>query len=224
MRLLGVVALVAVAAAIGFAIWRSGLASSPATASPPADTVVQAATADRVSAPVAPPVRVAPDAATIDEGPRAATPRAVTPRAETSHDSAMPQTDAVMWPITKRQGAQAAHAGARTAPTVPVDLAFQALRYVGVDPAAEATWLAAINDSNTPPEARSDLIEDLNQEGYGDNDRPTAADLPLVRARLRLIERLAADAADEVNAAAFAEAYKDLLEMYVRLGGDTAGR
>jgi hypothetical protein len=31
-------------------------------------------------------------------------------------------------------------------------------------------------------------------------------------------------AVDEVNRAAFAEAYKDLLEMYVRLGGAPRGR
>jgi len=213
MRLLASVALIAVAAAIGFAIWRIGFASpavsSPDAASPSAATAPPAATGDR--SPVAPRVRVVPDAATGADA---------TPRAETPHAPTLPRTDAAVWPISKRQGTSAARTATRTAPTVPVDLAFQALRYVGVDPAAEATWLAAINDPNTPPEARSDLIEDLNQEGYSDNDRPTAADLPLVRARLRLIEQLAADATDEVNAAAFAEAYKDLLAMYVRLGGD----
>ncbi|MEZ5966875.1 MAG: hypothetical protein R3F56_23750 [Planctomycetota bacterium] len=100
-----------------------------------------------------------------------------------------------------------------------VDLAFQALALVGVDPAAEKTWRRAIDDPNTPANVRSDLIEDLNQEGYTDNSHPTQVDLPLILARLELIERLEPLATDEVNRAAFQEAHKDLLEMYVRLGG-----
>jgi hypothetical protein len=75
-----------------------------------------------------------------------------------------------------------------------------------------------------PARVRSDLIEDLNQEGYTDNSHPGKADLPLIRARLELIERLAPYARDTVNAAAFGEAYKDLLAMYVRLGGERRGR
>jgi hypothetical protein len=35
--------------------------------------------------------------------------------------------------------------------------------------------------------------------------------------RIQLIEELAPDAMDDVNAAAFQEAYKDLVNMYVRL-------
>ena len=79
--------------------------------------------------------------------------------------------------------------------------------------------MRAINDPNMPPGVRSDLIEDLNDEGYSDNSNPTKEDLPLIIARLEILERLAPYAMDEVNAAAFEEAYKDLLEMYVRLGG-----
>ena len=77
--------------------------------------------------------------------------------------------------------------------------------------------LGAIDDPGMPEEARSDLIEDLNEEGYTDDRRPRAADLPLILARLRLIERLAPHAMDDVNAAAFAEAYGDLIDMVVRL-------
>jgi hypothetical protein len=135
-----------------------------------------------------------------------------------------PRTGTTAWPF--RRAARSADGNAKQAgaPAVAVELAFQALRYVGVDPAAEQTWQRAIDDPNTPAGARSDLIEDLNQEGYLDNRHPTADDLPLVRARLELIERLAPHAIDAVNAAAFEEAYKDLLAMYVRLGGQGSRR
>ena len=50
--------------------------------------------------------------------------------------------------------------------------------------------------------------------------RATADDLPLVMSRLALIEELAPDAMDEVNAAAFAEAHKDLTNIARRLTGE----
>ncbi len=106
-------------------------------------------------------------------------------------------------------------------PRVSARLAFKALLYVGVDPEAEKTWMRAINDPNLPEGVRSDLIEDLNDEGYEDpsGNHITKKDLPLILARLEIIERLAPYAMDKVNADAFQEAYKDLLNMYVRLGG-----
>ena len=123
--------------------------------------------------------------------------------------------------------ARAASAGRRASsepsgtPRVSARLAFKALLYVGVDPEAEKTWMRAINDPNLPPGVRSDLIEDLNDEGYEDpsGNQITKRDLPLILARLEIIERLAPYAMDQVNADAFEEAYKDLLNMYVRLGG-----
>ncbi len=122
------------------------------------------------------------------------------------------------WPTAAaRQGT--ANATPTGTPIVSAEVAFRALWYVGVDPEAEKTWMTAINDLNLPPDVRSDLIEDLNDEGYTDNSNPTKADLPLILARLELIERISAHAIDEVNAKAFEEAYKDLLELYVRLGG-----
>ena len=62
-----------------------------------------------------------------------------------------------------------------------------------------------------------DLIEDLNEEGFDDPKNLTAADLPMIVRRIQLIENLAPQSADEVNAAAFAEAYKDLINMYAKL-------
>ncbi len=88
-----------------------------------------------------------------------------------------------------------------------------ALNFVGSDPDADSYWVGAINDSALPPEERKDLIEDLNEDGLADPHHPSAADMPLILARLRLIERLAPNAMDDVNRDAFAEAYKDLAGM-----------
>jgi hypothetical protein len=88
-----------------------------------------------------------------------------------------------------------------------------ALSFVGADPVAEFVWATAINDPSRNPEERKDLIEDLNEDGFPDPKHPTADDLPLILSRLDLIEQLGPGAMDEVNADAFAEAYKDLIEM-----------
>jgi hypothetical protein len=98
-------------------------------------------------------------------------------------------------------------------------LAREALSYVGDDPNAEAVWIAAINDPNLSNAARSNLIEDLNENGFPDPSHPTADDLSLIVSRIQLIEALAPDAMDDVNAAAFAEAYKDLVNMFSDVTG-----
>jgi NACalpha-BTF3-like transcription factor len=84
---------------------------------------------------------------------------------------------------------------------------------VGADAEAEAVWYEAINDPNLSRNARKDLIEDLNEEGFEDRKQPTEDDVQLIVRRLALIEELAPDAMDEINAAAFEEAYKDLVNM-----------
>jgi hypothetical protein len=94
------------------------------------------------------------------------------------------------------------------------------MSFVGADPLAEAVWHAAINDPNVTPHDRQDLIEDLNENGFSDPKHPTSDDLPLIVNRLALIEQLGPDAMDQVNADAFAEAYKDLTNMYKRLAGE----
>lgn len=98
-----------------------------------------------------------------------------------------------------------------------------ALAFVGEDPDAEDYWFAAINDLSLPANERQDLIEDLNEEGLSDPEHPTIEDLPLIFNRLALIETIGPDAADEVNAAAFDEAYKDLLNLAALAmgGGET---
>jgi hypothetical protein len=93
----------------------------------------------------------------------------------------------------------------------------EALAFVGADPLAEAIWLGAINSPDVSAHDRSDLIEDLNEDGFADPKNLTRDDLPLIVNRLELIEREAPYAMDDVNAAAFAEAYKDLVNMYAKV-------
>ena len=89
-----------------------------------------------------------------------------------------------------------------------------ALYFVGTgDPEANAYWESAIFDSGLPGEERKDLIEDLNETGMADTHHPGPADLPLIMARIRLIERLAPYSIDQVDTKAFAEAYNDLVGM-----------
>ena len=90
---------------------------------------------------------------------------------------------------------------------------------VGADPAAEQVWIESINDPTISAHDRQDLIEDLNEEGFDDAKNLTPDDLPLIENRIVLIEQLAPDSMDEVNAAAFAEAYKDLINMHTKATG-----
>ena len=100
---------------------------------------------------------------------------------------------------------------------IPVDIAREALNFVGADAMADAVWVQAINDPNVTPHDRQDLIEDLNENGFADPKHLTQDDLPLIINRLEMIELLAPDAMDQVNADAFAEAYKDLNNMVKKL-------
>jgi hypothetical protein len=99
-------------------------------------------------------------------------------------------------------------------------IARQALDWVGADPMAEAIWVQAINDPSITAHDRQDLIEDLNENGFDDPAHPSADDLPLIENRIAIIEQLAPDSMDEVNAAAFAEAYKDLINMHAKAVAD----
>ena len=92
-------------------------------------------------------------------------------------------------------------------------VAREALYFVGADPRAEEYWWEAINDPSLPGHERQDLIEDLNEDGLSDPKRPTMDDLPLIVSRIELIEAIGEDAMDQVNADAFQEAYKDLLNL-----------
>jgi hypothetical protein len=93
------------------------------------------------------------------------------------------------------------------------EIARVALSFVGADPEAEEYWVAAINDASLPADERQNLIEDLNEDGLSDPKHPSVDDLPLILNRIWLIETLADSAMDKVNADAFQEAYKDLLNL-----------
>lgn len=96
-------------------------------------------------------------------------------------------------------------------------LARLALSFVGADVKADEFYEKTINDPLLTRSDRKNLIEDLNQDGFADTRNLTAQDLPLIQNRIALIEQLAPQAMDEVNAAAFQEAYKDLVAMRERI-------
>lgn len=91
-------------------------------------------------------------------------------------------------------------------------LARLALSFVGADAQANEFYQKAINDPVLTPNHRKNLIEDMNEDGLNFKNL-TDRDLPLILNRIALIEQLAPNAMDAVNAAAFKEAYKDLLNM-----------
>jgi hypothetical protein len=95
-------------------------------------------------------------------------------------------------------------------------LARLALSYVGADQQANEFYQRAINDPVMTPSHRKNLIEDLNEDGLNFRNL-TQQDLPLIKSRLMLIDQLAPSAMDKVNAAAFQEARKDLVNMVTRL-------
>jgi len=125
---------------------------------------------------------------------------------------ARPAGQAAANPVVQ-QKAPAQAGGRSSKPPLQDPDARVALALVGSDEWAEAYWYEAINDPALPPHERQDLIEDLNEDGLSDPKHPTPDDLPLILSRLSLIEALGPDAMDPVNAAAFAEAYKDLLNL-----------
>lgn len=92
-------------------------------------------------------------------------------------------------------------------------LARVALHWVGTDDRAEQFYQVAVNDPNLSPNARKNLVEDLNQDGFANPKQLGTADLALIDRRLKFIERVAPDAKDPTVIAAFGEAKKDLLAM-----------
>jgi hypothetical protein len=89
----------------------------------------------------------------------------------------------------------------------------EVLHLVGVDSHADELWLATINDPRVSAKERQNLIEDLNEAGLVDPKHPTEEDLPLIVARILLIESINESPLDQTNANAFLEVYKDLLNL-----------
>jgi len=92
-----------------------------------------------------------------------------------------------------------------------------ALGMIGYDSEADEVWIQLINDPSLSENARSNLIEDLNEDGFADPDNPTLDELPMIKYRIALIEDLQPYAMDKVNSDAFNEAHKDLVNMVNRL-------
>lgn len=90
-----------------------------------------------------------------------------------------------------------------------------ALAAVGMDADAEAYWLESIFDSSLPDKEREDLMEDLNEEGFVDAKNPTEEDLPLIMARMQIIEGVV-PFADDFMLRHLGEAYKDLYNLLNR--------
>jgi len=88
-----------------------------------------------------------------------------------------------------------------------------ALNYVGADGQADEFYQRAINDMTLSGSHRKNLIEDLNETGFPDKRKISASDLPLIENRIAFIEELLPRTSDPVNAAAFNEAHRDLLNM-----------
>jgi len=103
-------------------------------------------------------------------------------------------------------------------PVISEALATEALAFVGTNADANSVWETAIDDATLSAEARRKLIAGLTTEGFVNPSSITAADLPLITARMNLIEQLAPDSLDESNEAAFEAAYDRLQEMYDSVG------
>jgi hypothetical protein len=186
----------------------------PAPATPP-----EARAAEDIPAGSPPevPAAPAPPAEPIPEPPAAAPiPKpAVVPAPAPAVNPDRPASP----PSQSKPPKKAQKSGKNGSPPAERPLAREALALVGADPAAEAFWVDAINDPTRSAHERKDLIEDLNEEGFDDPKSLTLDDLPLIESRIKLIEQLAPGAMDEANFAAFAEAYKDLVNMYARVAG-----
>lgn len=139
------------------------------------------------------------------------------PVAELSPANGVPENVTVVTAVTTNKASVASGAPPKKKRELKDPIARDALSMVGADPDAEEYWLAAINDLSLPANERQDLIEDLNEVGFADPKNLTVADVPLIVNRILIIEELGPDALDKVNADAFAEAYKDLVNMYAKL-------
>ena len=99
----------------------------------------------------------------------------------------------------------------------------EALALIGHDPDADEVWIEVINDPSVSANARSNLIEDLNEDGLQYRNL-TQEDLPVIKYRIKLVEDLRPYAMDKTNADAFDEAHKDLVNMANRLAGNEPAR
>ena len=168
----------------------------------------------------APPAHEAGPAAPLAEAPPAVAEVPAPATLPVTPESTPPAAAAKSDPKRPSPSAQAGQGGRAAKEPLQDPDAREALALVGVDPMAEAYWHAAINDPKLPAKERQDLIEDLNEDGLSDPKHPSPEDLPVILSRIQLIEAAGPYAMDQVNADAFQEAYKDLVNLAdVAVGG-----
>jgi hypothetical protein len=137
--------------------------------------------------------------------------------------SALKYLSQTLGPQSVTIAAQAYQNPALTNSEAKEPLARLALSFAGADAQANAFYTQAINDPFLTKSHRKNLIEDLNETGFVDPKNLTERDLPLIQNRLSLIEQLAPTPLDDANAAAFKEAYKDLVNMRDKILRQGAG-
>ena len=101
-------------------------------------------------------------------------------------------------------------------------LARIALTYVGGDTQALELFHTAILDPSLLPDQKSNLVEDLNEEGLTNQKVPTPEDLQLIAKRYELTQAYLQETYvlnDETLHAAFVEADKDLHRMLEKAAG-----
>jgi hypothetical protein len=192
------------------------IATAPPDEPAPAHEVAVAPADNSVPLPIRPLARRPSASPPLSETPTDPKPAPQSPKQSVQPARAKRPTVASATP--KASGDTANTLSPKPQPDLANPDARAALSYVGTDPAAERVWANAINDPSVPQEERQNLIEDLNEDGFPDPKNITFDDLPLIVSRLDLIEQMAPGAMDDTNAAAFAEAYKDLNNMLVKLG------
>ena len=210
-RLTGVVVVLVAAVAVGVAIrefrfsaWekqqaqKAGQPAEPKTAQAPKQPESQ-------NTQEQPPV----EQVAVEPQPPAPEPAAPPPQADSQADS------------TVQAETPAAPSGQDSRlddPAVKEKRGREALAMIGHSPEADQVWIQAINDPTLSASARSNLIEDLNEDGLSYRNL-TTADLPVIQYRIDLVEGLRPYAMDKTNADAFDEARKDLVNMEARLTG-----
>jgi hypothetical protein len=147
-----------------------------------------------------PPTAAPPISSAVTDAEPSATPT----QPAVSSEAALSQSDAKAQPKTAKKPSGSGKK------VIQDPIAREALALAGVDPYAEAYWFDALDNSALSQSERQDLVDDLNEEGLADPKHPTVDDLPLLLARVELLEDAAATYGDRYE---FQEPYDDLAQL-----------